>query len=489
MQVERNLLLVLRHKNIVKLNLTFQDKDTLFFLEELLVGGELASQIAFMGVCPLDFAKYYAAQILVALEYLHGQRVAHRDIKPENCVLTRDGHLKVIDFDAALNVPPEGQQPEIPSGAIVSAIFGTLQYLPIEVILDKALPWQACAIDLWALGCVIFQMITGASPFSDQREAVTWQRIEQMDYVFPDFVPAGGPREVITALLSPKPETRLGHTSEGIDALKRHDFFGGSLAAFAQLEHRRPPHRGMQPEADDMAGGLNCIFSDGVGEKRYTPPRANQMIAKPVRGSFVESWCSLAFTMKEAYSESFMGSHLSFSAESLTAGVDGDEEKNDMEARRNSEPVRSLTLSLSRSISGSYRGNHMNYQKKLWKQRLQHILRPDEEVVMGGRVVQRLRLCRMRRVLILTSFPRLIIINNTATSDGISKIVRELDLTPRPSKRPLITVRGPENFVLRGRGFLVFCHDADNGAVQWAARISRQQQLFAKQSRSSLQSG
>lgn len=106
---ERSFLSGFDYPGIASLFFTFQDDYSLYFALEFVSGGELATQIARMGSCSLEFAQFYTAEIVAVLTYLRAKRVAHRDLKPSNLLLTHDGHLKLVDFDAAVRVPSEGE--------------------------------------------------------------------------------------------------------------------------------------------------------------------------------------------------------------------------------------------------------------------------------------------------------------------------------------------------------------------------------------------
>jgi len=273
---ERNLLMSLDHPGIVRLHWTLQDDWSLYFVLEFVEGGELASQIARMGASSLEFAQFYAAEIVVILEYLQARRVAHRDLKPENLMLTLTGHLKLIDFDAAIVVPDEGEG-DAAGGCCQGqpACAGTSLYLPPEVIQSTAKLREAFALDLWALGCIIFQMLVGKTPFAAHLECLVFEKILQGDYMFPRGFPHKSACELVDALLSPEPSARPGQGAEGMADLKRRSFFGGSTAAFNELLCRRPPHRahrrrrGRDPSAMLGRSIASCSDSSASTTRSY----------------------------------------------------------------------------------------------------------------------------------------------------------------------------------------------------------------------------
>ncbi|CAE8675912.1 unnamed protein product [Polarella glacialis] len=232
---EKMMLSSLDHPGIVRLHFAFQDAWSLYFGLELVLGGELATQIERMGVCSRDFARFYAAEIVSILSYLRIRRVAHRDLKPENLLLTADGHLKLVDFDAAVLVPDEGEgdaaggrRTQCPAGGSLAgspprlgpageSLVGTVLYLPPEVVQGTAQLYQACALDLWALGCIVFLMLVGKTPFHAETEYMVFQRIQRGDFSFPSGFAHEEARLLVEALLRWEPGRRPGQGSEAKD--------------------------------------------------------------------------------------------------------------------------------------------------------------------------------------------------------------------------------------------------------------------------------
>ena len=104
---ERDIMLQLEHTNIIRLECTFQDASSLFFLLELAPNGNLSTLIKRMRKLPLELTKFYAAELVSALEYMRGEKVAHRDLKPENVLLDSKWHVKISDFGDAKVVNEE----------------------------------------------------------------------------------------------------------------------------------------------------------------------------------------------------------------------------------------------------------------------------------------------------------------------------------------------------------------------------------------------
>ncbi|KAM0946305.1 putative protein kinase AGC-PDK1 family [Dioscorea sansibarensis] len=223
-KLERIVLDQLDHPGIIRLHFTFQDTYSLYMALESCEGGELFDQITRKGRLTEDEARFYAAEVIDVLEYIHGVGLIHRDIKPENLLLTSDGHIKLADFgsvkptkDSRVTVPPNAANEK------ACSFVGTAAYVPPEVLNSSPATFGN---DLWALGCTIYQMLSGSSPFKDASEWLIFQRIIARDLKFPEYF-SRDTRDLIDKLLDTDPSKRLGVGPGGYSALKAHPFFKG----------------------------------------------------------------------------------------------------------------------------------------------------------------------------------------------------------------------------------------------------------------------
>ncbi|KNA05015.1 hypothetical protein SOVF_194340 [Spinacia oleracea] len=224
-KLERIVLDQLDHPGIVQLFFTFQDTFSLYMALESCEGGELFDQITRKGRLPEDEARFYAAEVVDALEYIHGLGLIHRDIKPENLLLTSDGHIKIADFgsvkpmqDSSITVLPNAA-----SDDKACTFVGTAAYVPPEVLNSSPATFGN---DLWALGCTLYQMLSGTSPFKDASEWLIFQKIIARDLKLPDYFSEEA-KDLIDRLLSIDPSERPGAGPEGYAVLKNHPFFRG----------------------------------------------------------------------------------------------------------------------------------------------------------------------------------------------------------------------------------------------------------------------
>ncbi|PKU83057.1 3-phosphoinositide-dependent protein kinase 1 [Dendrobium catenatum] len=223
-KLERIVLDQLDHPGVIRLYFTFQDSYSLYMALESCEGGELFDQIIRKVRLSEDEARFYAAEVVDVLEYIHGVGLIHRDIKPENLLLTTDGHVKVADF-GSVKPTRASKLTVLPNTTYDKActFVGTAAYVPPEVL--NSCP-ASFGNDLWALGCTLYQMLTGSSPFKDASEWLIFQRIMARDLKFPDYF-SDEARDLIDKLLDIEPTKRLGAGPQGYAALKMHPFFRG----------------------------------------------------------------------------------------------------------------------------------------------------------------------------------------------------------------------------------------------------------------------
>ncbi|KAI9100686.1 3-phosphoinositide-dependent protein kinase 1-like protein [Phlyctochytrium arcticum] len=205
--IEKDVLNRVSHPFIVRLYYTFQDMHSLYFVLELAKDGDLLGYIRKLGCFTIEGARFYIAEILLAVEYLHNQGIIHRDLKPENILLDDRRHIKITDFGTAKilsSKPPEdGEQVRDDTSGRASFV-GTAEYCSPELLNDRA---ASKASDIWAIGCILYHLLAGRPPFKGANEYQTFQRITKLDYTFPDGFPATA-QSLITRILVLDPSQR-----------------------------------------------------------------------------------------------------------------------------------------------------------------------------------------------------------------------------------------------------------------------------------------
>jgi len=154
---ERNILSKVNHPFIMKLFFAFQTEDKLYLVLEFVNGGELYFHLQLDGNFGTDRTRFYSAEIVLALEYLHKSGIIYRDLKPENVLIDGDGHIKITDF----GLSKEGL---IGFNSRTNTFCGTPEYLAPEVLLGKE---YSLAVDYWSLGTLMYEMLTGLPAFYD----------------------------------------------------------------------------------------------------------------------------------------------------------------------------------------------------------------------------------------------------------------------------------------------------------------------------------
>jgi 3-phosphoinositide dependent protein kinase-1 len=218
---------LIEHPGIVRLYYTFQDSTSLYYVLDVASGGELLGVLKKIGSFDEECTRFYGAEILDAIEHMHNRGVIHRDLKPENVLLDDQMHIKITDFGTAKLLPDPRKPKEATSYDPASqdeestrarSFVGTAEYVSPELLTDK----NACkASDLWAFGCIIYQLLTGRPPFKAGNEYQTFQKIVGLDYQFPPGFPPAA-RDLVERLLVLDPQRRL-----SIEHIKNHEFFDG----------------------------------------------------------------------------------------------------------------------------------------------------------------------------------------------------------------------------------------------------------------------
>jgi serine/threonine protein kinase len=206
-KAEKEILSQIEHPFIVNLLTTFQDEKRLFMLLEYVNGGELFSHLRKEGRLPDDQSKFYAGEITLAFDYLHGLFIIYRDLKPENLLIDSDGHMKVTDFGFAKKVEDR-----------TWTLCGTPEYLAPEIIQSKG---HGKAVDWWALGVLIFEMLAGYPPFYDENPFGIYQKVLAGKIDFPRHFDVKA-KDLIKRLLTNDRAKRFGCLKNGAEDIKKH---------------------------------------------------------------------------------------------------------------------------------------------------------------------------------------------------------------------------------------------------------------------------
>lgn len=213
-KTERSVLGYVKHPFIVGLNMAFQSKDKLYFVLDYCAGGELFFHLGKLGRFPEERAKFYAAEIVLAISYVHSLDIVYRDLKPENVLLDHRGHIRLTDF----GLSKEGI---ISSSSGANSFCGTPEYLAPEILNRQG---HGRAVDWWSLGALLYEMLTGLPPFYCQDRERLFEKIRRSELSYPSTVRPDA-KTLLKGLLTKDPNTRLGSGPEDAEEIKRQLFF------------------------------------------------------------------------------------------------------------------------------------------------------------------------------------------------------------------------------------------------------------------------
>ncbi|RDX69489.1 Phototropin-2, partial [Mucuna pruriens] len=242
--IEREIISLLDHPFLPTLYTSFQTSTHVCLITDFCHGGELFALLDKqpMKIFKEELARFYAAEVVIGLEYLHCLGIIYRDLKPENILLQKDGHLVLTDFDLSFmtsckpqvvkqSLPGKRRSRSQPPPIFVAepvtqsnSFVGTEEYIAPEIITGAG---HTSAIDWWTLGILLYEMLYGRTPFRGKNRQKTFSNILHKDLTFPSSIPASlAARQLINALLQRDPTSRLGSTT-GANEIKQHPFFRG----------------------------------------------------------------------------------------------------------------------------------------------------------------------------------------------------------------------------------------------------------------------
>ncbi|XP_032869592.1 G protein-coupled receptor kinase 5-like [Amblyraja radiata] len=217
---EKQILEKVNSRFVVSLAYAYETKDALCLVLTIMNGGDLKFHIYSMGDPGFEEERviFYTAEICCGLDHLHREGIAYRDLKPENILLDDNGHIRLSDLGLAVAIP-EGER--------IRGRVGTVGYMAPEVINNEQ---YTVSPDWWGLGCLVYEMTAGHSPFRARKERVKREevekRVQHQEEEYSDKFTEDVKR-ICRVLLTKDPKQRLGCKAEGANEVKGHPFFKG----------------------------------------------------------------------------------------------------------------------------------------------------------------------------------------------------------------------------------------------------------------------
>ncbi|KAJ5246218.1 C2 calcium/lipid-binding domain CaLB [Penicillium chermesinum] len=215
-----------RHPFLLNLHACFQTETRVYFVMEYISGGDLMLHIQ-RGQFGLKRAQFYAAEVCLALKYFHENGVIYRDLKLDNILLTLDGHIKIADYGLC--------KENMWYGCTTGTFCGTPEFMAPEILLDKK---YGRAVDWWAFGVLIYQMLLQQSPFRGEDEDEIYDAILADEALYPIHMPRDSV-SILQKLLTREPELRLGSGPTDAQEVMSHAFFRN--INWDDIYHKRCP--------------------------------------------------------------------------------------------------------------------------------------------------------------------------------------------------------------------------------------------------------
>ena len=261
---ERNILaLGSQNRFLVKLHSSFQNADYIFFAMEYLDGGDLMFHLLRTGLFTEDRARFYTAELILALQFLHLNGIIYRDLKLENVMLTSEGHVKLADFGMT--------KENLKDGATTNTFCGTPNYIAPEMLNGQP---YGFSVDYWTLGILLYQMMSGRNPFDHSDVEMLYRIIQYRQvHIPPSF--SEGAQDFIRGLLEKNPKHRLG-CNERSKNLRDHVFF--HEITWTDLEQGK-----MTPPFQPVVGGAEEASNFDAQFTHQSPDLAQPRIKQDIR--------------------------------------------------------------------------------------------------------------------------------------------------------------------------------------------------------------
>ncbi|XP_056620623.1 protein kinase C, eta, b [Triplophysa dalaica] len=292
---KRVLALAHQHPFLTQLYYCFQTAERLFFVMEFVNGGDLMFHIQKSRRFEEPRAQFYAAEITLALRFLHSKGIIYRDLKLDNVLLDRDGHCKLADFGMC--------KMNISEGRLTSTFCGTPDYIAPEIILEEP---YGVSVDWWAFGVLLYEMLSGHAPFEAETEDELFECILREDVIYSSWL-SNEAEDILRGLLTREPPCRLGCMPRdgGEEAIAAHPFFVGldweklsrreigppftpRIESIEDVNNFDPDFTQEEPSLTPIEDGLVPFNEDDFNDFTYTAPELRSPNNKPALPCLLE---------------------------------------------------------------------------------------------------------------------------------------------------------------------------------------------------------
>ncbi|KUJ08024.1 kinase-like protein [Mollisia scopiformis] len=340
---------------IVGLKFSFQTPTDLYLVTDFMSGGELFWHLQKEGRFDEKRAKFYIAELILALQHLHMHDIVYRDLKPENILLDANGHIALCDFGLS--------KANLTNNATTNTFCGTTEYLAPEVLLDEA--GYTKMVDFWSLGVLVFEMCCGWSPFYAEDTQQMYKNIAFGKVRFPRDTLTTEGRNFVKGLLNRNPKHRLGATDDA-EELKRHPFFADIDWEALTKKLITPPFKPKLKSEIDVSN-FDPEFTNALNGASSLNARAAALAAGVATSTPLSPGMQANFKGFTFVDESAMDEHMGASVKEEFDDMDEDEKRDqdwedpfDVSGKHRGDRMSGIVKTNTNEDSSMFNGEHFD---------------------------------------------------------------------------------------------------------------------------------